>query len=435
MVHYLILKRGSVDDMRTKWIQIGCIGIAMMSVVLSACGSSGKYDEMELTSDEKVVVCFDTEVYERDGFSAVQEFGLSLLKEQLEESNPVISPASAYIALAMTGDGAEGNTRQEFLDLLGKDGEMTLLSSMMMKRLPAQEKGLQVELADSIWIDDQFKVKEEWLSKVESVYEAQVFQTMLETDETMFAINDWVSHQTKDLIAEMVEQPFNSDTRLVLLNAVYFDGMWQEEFEAKDTREEYFYIATDEATKMPMMNQYGINYEYIETSELEGCVLPYQDGNYAFVALIPKDEQQKVEDCIKALNAKKMTELLANRKSCLMDLKLPKFEVEYGKKLNDVLKNIGLIDAFDGQKADFSSMGKSKDGMPVCIGEVVQKSVIRVDEKGTEAAAATEVVMVEECAMEPIEEVKKLYFNRPFFYMIMEMKYQIPVFMGVMDHP
>lgn len=417
-----------------KWIQIGCIGVVMLAVLFSACGTA-KYDEMELTSDTKSVVCFDTEVYERDGFAAVQEFGLSLLKEQLEESNPVISPVSAYIALAMTGDGTSGNTRQEFLNVLGNEGEMTLLSDMIMESLPTQEEGLQVQLADSIWIDDEFLVNDEWLSAIESVYEAQVFQTMLETEKTMLAMNNWATEKTNRLIDKIVEQPFSGDTRLVLLNAVYFNGLWQEEFLGKDTRDDYFYVAMDEAGKVPMMCQYGVTYEYIEALDLEGCVLPYQDGRYAFVALMPKDEQQKVDDCMKELSAEDLTELLESRENCLVDLKIPKFEVEYGKKLNDALKNMGIKDAFASAKADFSKMGKSKEGAPICIGEVVQKSVIRVDEKGTEAAAVTEVTVVTECAIEYEKQPRKLYFNRPFFYMIMEMEHQIPLFMGIMDNP
>lgn len=420
--------------MKKKGIKVVTMAL-VVGMTLSACAGSTHYDDMELTSDVKSVVCFDTEVYERDGFTAVQEFGLSLLKEQFEETNPVVSPVSAYIALAMTGDGADGNTRQEFLDLLGTGGEMTLLSKEMLEKLPKKEDELNVQLADSIWIDDEFDVKEEWLTNIESVYDAQVYQADLKTDTVMEAMNEWISNQTKDLIKEMVEKPFSADVRLVLFNTVYFNGIWKTEFEACDTRDAYFYIAHDEVGKMPMMHQYGNHYDYLELAELEGCVLPYRDGNYAFVALMPKGESLNIRTCLEELAVEDVITMLEQKENCMIDLQLPKFEMEYKKRLNDSLMNMGLVDAFDGDKADFSQMGKSKDGQPICIDEVVQKSVIRVDEKGTEAAAATEVVTKAECAMELIEEPKKLYFNRPFFYIIMEMDHQIPLFMGVMDNP
>ena len=161
----------------------------------------------------------------------------------------------------------------------------------------------------------------------------------------------------------------------------------------------------------------------------------YKNSDYAFVALIPKDENLDIRRCLEKLNAEDMSMIIEQKENYMMDLRLPKYEVEYGKQLNDVLKNMGLIDAFDGEKANFSKMGKTMTGRPICIDEVVQKTVIRVNERGTEAAAATKVVMSEESAMELSEEVKKLYFNRPFFYMIMEMEYQIPLFMGIMDNP
>lgn len=421
--------------MKKKWIQISCVVVMMLSVVVSACGCSSRYEDMQLTSDVKSVVCFDTEVYERDGFAAVQKFGLRLLEEQFEETNPVISPVSAYIALAMTGDGAEGNTRQQFLDLLGENGEMTLLSKEMLQHLSNQDVGLKVQLADSVWIDDEFEVYREWLANVESVYDAQVYQTDLKTDAVKGAMNEWISKQTNGQIKEMVENPFDPDVRLVLFNTVYFNGIWETEFKAMDTWDDYFHISRDELGKMPMMHQYGMHFDYLETLELEGCILPYENGAYAFVALIPKDESLNIRLCLEKLNAEDMKLMIEHKENCMMDLRLPKYEVEYGKQLNDVLKNMGLIDAFDGEAADFSKMGKTMTGRPICIDEVVQKAVIRVDERGTEAVAATKVVMSEESAMEPIEEPKKLYFNRPFFYMIMEMEQQIPLFMGIMDNP
>ena len=135
------------------------------------------------------------------------------------------------------------------------------------------------------------------------------------------------------------------------------------------------------------------------------------------------------------MTADGLSYLLEDRQNLLVNVKLPKFEVSFDKMLNDSLINMGLADAFDKEKADFSSLGTMDSGNPVYISLVRQKAVVKVDEEGTEAAAATEVAIKEACALLPENEPIDVFFDQPFLYLIMDMENQLPLFMGIMDNP
>lgn len=372
--------------------------------------------------------------YEIKSYLPVQEFGFTLFKENMDVLNPVMSPVSAYIALTMAGDGAQGNTHQEFLNVLSPDENMTALSESMMNILPKKTDYLEVSLSNSAWVDDEFTVNDEWAGQIDSFYDAEVYQMDVASEKAMKAMNNWISDSTHELIKEMIAQPFDAETRMVLFNALYFNGKWSSPFMENMTNEESFYMSSDEAVKVPMMSQYQEYYEYFNDNNVEGVVLPYRDGNYSFVGIMPSDKNADIREVYNTLTPQMLTELFEKRKSTFINLKLPKFEVEFDKLLNDSLINMGLKDAFDEDKADFSKMGTTLTGNPLYISIVRQKAVVKVDEEGTEAAAVTEIAMCETAALiedEPID----VFFDRPFIYFIMDMENQIPLFIGIMENP
>ena len=383
---------------------------------------------VNLSEQTNTGICID---YSIDTYQPVQDFGFALFKENMDETNPVLSPVSAYIALTMAGNGAEGNTRQQIYDVLGKDGSMTVLSDSMMNRLPQKTEQITLELYNSAWIDDEFTVKDEWIGEVTSLYDAQAFQTDVATITAMNAINEWVEENTHGLIKQMIEQPFEKETRLVLFNTLYFDGKWQNPFLMETTYEEEFHVSDTKTVQVPMMHQYDERYEFFENDYIKGIVMPYRDSNLAFVAILPQGNAD-IRDRL-TLTADGLSGIMEDREYQTVHVKLPKFEVSFDKVLNDSLINMGLVDAFDGEKADFSGIGTTDSGYPIYISMVRQKAVVKVDEEGTEAAAATEVAMAECTALldEPIE----IYFDKPFLYLIMDMETEIPLFMGIMDNP
>ena len=185
-----------------------------------------------------------------------------------------------------------------------------------------------------------------------------------------------------------------------------------------------------------MMNLYATEVDYIANDFAEGVILPYQnDGNQnmAFIALKPTDNTN-VRDIYGRLTGRDIQDMIVNKQTALVNMKLPKFEIIFDKNLTECLKNMGLTQCFDVEKANFDQIGKAESGENLYIGLVRQKAKIIVDEEGTEAAAVTAVLMMCAGALEP-EETKELYFNEPFIYMIMDMDNDMPLFIGILDNP
>lgn len=381
--------------------------------------------------------------YVTESYESVQKFGYDLLAQNIHDQNPVLSPVSAYLALSMAGCGAGGTTRDAFYNVLGND--MMALSDDMMNTLPAKGDSLNVSIADSAWIDDEFIVDGTWLGTVQSLMDAEAFQADLSTEKTMGKINHWIDDKTNGLINQMLAEPLDEMTQLALFNTVYFKGKWEIPFEAHNTHKEDFYNADSylpksasiEDVTVDMMNLYLTDLDYIANDFAEGVILPYQKNDdssdtLAFVALKPIDSD--IRDVYSKLTSEVMTDILVNRQTVLVNLKLPKFEITFDKELNESLSNMGLEEAFDVNKADFDQMGKTQSGDNLYIGLVRQKAKVIVDEEGTEAAAVTEVFMDAGGAAR-IEEPKEIYFNEPFIYMIMDLDKEIPLFAGILDNP
>lgn len=382
--------------------------------------------------DAAVGVCIE---YDTGTYASIQNFSYELFAQNIASENPVLSPVSAYLALSMAGVGADKTTRKEFYDLLGED--MMALSDDMMNQLPKNSENIIVSLANSAWIDDQLSVNDQWIGEITSLMDAQAFQSNLSSPETMENINHWIESQTNGLIDEMLTEPLDVQTKLALFNTVYFKAKWATPFEAHSTYKEDFVLENGEAVETEMMHN-SFKMDYIANDFTEGVILPYRnwqegDGNYALVALKPKSVDSSIRDVYGKLTMETIANLIDSKQTRQVNLKLPKFEITFDIVLNDSLQNMGLNEAFDSSLADFTRLGTTKNENSLAISLVRQKAKIIVDEEGTEAAAATEVLMTE-CAAIVLEEMD-VFFNEPFFYMIMDMDKEIPLFFGILDNP
>lgn len=413
-----------------------------------------KLESTSLTETTAQSVCID---YVIESYKNIQKFAYDLFAQQIESENPVLSPVSAYLALSMAGCGADGTTKEEFYNVLGND--LLSLSDDMMNRFSIAGDRMNLSVANSAWIDNKFIVDNTWLGTVKSLMDAETFQTDLSTEQVMNQVNSWINDKTNGLIDTMLTEPLPRQTRLALFNTVYFKGKWELPFEPQNTHSETFYLQKEQGIEKPepiewkpmqkeqenekqveMMNLYRSDLEYLSNDFMEGVLLPYQkngdenNGNtLAFIALKPTEKNQ-IREVYCKLTDEVISDVLTNRQTQTVDLKLPKFEVTFDKKLNESLTNIGLVECFDEDKANFDQLGKTIYEDTLYIDLVRQKAKIIVDEEGTEAAAATEVVMMDKCAM-IMTEPKKLYFNEPFIYMIMDMETEVPLFLGILDNP
>ncbi|MDE6365011.1 MAG: serpin family protein [Lachnospiraceae bacterium] len=390
----------------------------------------------DLKEDTETGVCID---YVIESYQNIQQFGYRLFSQHLNSKNPVISPVSAYLALTIAGCGADGATREEFYDVLGKD--MIPLSDDLMNRFPKTGDLMKLSIANSAWIDDKFVVDNTWLGTVKSLMDTEVVQTELSTPQTMNKINDWIEAKTGGLIHDMLTVPLDLHVRLALFNTIYFKGKWECPFDPQNTYKEAFYLqrGQEENVQADMMNMYLTELEYLSNDFMEGVILPYQQNEInsnetlAFIALKPTGDKG-VRDLYSQLPNEVRTSVIENKQTYLVNLKLPKFEVTFDEKLNKSLINMGLTECFDEDKANFDQLGKTLDGDKLFINLVQQKAKIIVDEEGTEAAAATEILMCDRGAA--IEtDFKEMYFNEPFIYIILDLETEIPLFIGILDNP
>ncbi len=399
-----------------------------------------KNDSLEaesIPSTENITqsVCID---YTIESYKNVQKFAYDLFAQHIDSENPVLSPVSAYLALSMAGCGAEGTTKEEFYNVLGND--LLSLSDDMMNRFLATGNILNLSIANSAWIDDAFVANDTWLGTVKSLMDAEIFQEDLSTEQTMNKVNSWINDKTNGLIDIMLSEPLTEQTRLALLNTVYFKGKWEVPFESQNTQSEVFYLQKEQEKEkqVDMMNLYLTELEYLSNDFMEGVLLPYQksdensNNSFAFIALKPTGESD-IREVYQKLTDEVISDILVNRQTETVNLKLPKFEVTFDKKLNESLINMGLSECFNEGKANFEQLGKTIHNDTLYINLIRQKAKIIVDEEGTEAAAATEVLMMARGVM--ITDSKELYFNEPFIYIIMDMETEVPLFVGILDNP
>ncbi len=387
-------------------------------------------ESMEKTETEEGAA--GTEAGKPGEYERIGRLGLGLLEKCAETSNPLVSPLSAYLALAMAGEGARGETRAEFEDVLGKNMDIT--SATILAEWPVKEKEATLQIADSLWLRTGFEANREWTDRIEKEYQARVEGLELSSEDAKSRINQWVSENTEGLIPEMLSQPLGEEVILALINTVYFKGDWKIPFDAEATKKADFRTADGNRIKTDMMALYRENLEYVKGENAEGVLLPYVKGaqgrELAFMALKPLGGM-KVRDMVSELDPGTVSDMLKGREARYISLELPKLEIESDLDLKESMKALGLKRVFDEREADLTGMGTAPDGN-LYISLLKQKAVLRVDEKGTEAAAATMAGV--ECSS-AMEEPYLISFDEPFLYMILDVESGVPLFMGIVDQP
>ena len=396
-----------------------------MLVSLAGCGMIQSTDLME---DIKGIEVAYEEIVE-DENAAVTDFAVRLLQNSMEEGeNTLISPLSVLVALAMTVNGAEGETRTQMEEVLGMSAEdLNTYVHAYMESLP-EEEGYKLSLANSIWFtdDEKFTVNEDFLQLNADYYGAGIYETPFD-DSTRKDINLWVEENTDGMIKDILDK-IPDEAVMYLVNALAFEAEWPKAYEKSDVREGIF--TTEDGVEQAVELMHSSEYQYLEDENAKGFIKYYLDNNYAFAALLP-DENVSVEEYVNSLTGERLHAMLSEPVNISVTAALPKFETEYDMEMSDVLKEMGMSLAFEPDLAEFSKLGTHVDGN-IYINRVLHKTFISVAEKGTKAGAATVVEMVTECAMEEMVEPKKVILDRPFIYMLIDCEHQIPFFIGTM---
>lgn len=361
---------------------------------------------------------------------AAAEFGLKILRASMGEGgNVLVSPLSVLSALTMTANGAQGDTLAQMEKALGLPvGQLNEYLSAYGRNLPSGEKYL-FHQANSLWLKERaVEVEKDFLQKNADYFGAGIFQEPFDSA-TVEKVNGWVKEHTHGMIPQMLGE-LSPQAVMILVNALAFEGEWAHIYEEQDIREGSFTLADGSAKPVDMM--FSSEYGYIKDGEAVGFLKYYTDAKYAFAALLP-GEGQSLADYAATLTGQHLRQLLAEPEEREVWANLPKFETEYSVSLSDTLRALGMTDAFDPDKADFSAMGQAADGWPLYIGDVLHKTYISVFEQGTKAGAATAVVMEAGAAM--TDEPARVILDRPFLYMIVDTETCTPVFLGAMEDP
>lgn len=410
---------------------IKLIALVMCAAMLTGCAASGGVKN--LTDG---VNAADVTLPEVTDYTMIGDLGAGLMQYAAaqEAENPVLSPLSAYLCLAMLMPGANENTKAEFEKILGADWDyVSALAADIAAQLEKTGGSTKLDLANSIWTDDDKAViEEEWLKTVKAYFGPDIYSADLPSDGALKAINKWVNDKTNGMIPKLHDENYDKDTIMVLLNALYMKAEWAHKFEGQDTYDREFTKADGSAVTVPFMNMFEAYESYIKTEDAEGIMLPYDDGRLAFIALKPGSGDAR--GYASSLTGAKLKELIAAAKAdTFVTVNMPKFSTGYSVYLTDALKAMGMTDAFDPDLADLTGAGRGVDG-PLYISYVFQKVKVDVNEEGTEAAAVTEIATAKGCAL-PADEPIVLTFDKPFVYAIVDTETGVPLFAGVMENP
>lgn len=410
---------------RISLVIISLLLVCAMAVNLTGC-------TMEVQAKDLMDGIIPSQVNALDDLGSqnadVTEFAIRLFKASEESGkNTLISPLSVLCALAMTANGAEEETLAQMEEVLGMTTEeLNLYLYSYMQNLPQGEK-YKLSLANSIWFteNERFTVNQDFLQTNANYYGADIYKAPFD-NQTLKDINNWVKQNTDEMIPEILDK-IPDEAIMYLVNALAFEAEWMEIYEKQQVRDGKF--TKEDGTKQDVKFMYGTEGTYLEDENAIGFKKYYKGGKYAFVAMLP-NEGVSVSEYIASLNGESLNALLSNPQYGTVYTSIPKFETEYTVEMAEILKGMGMTEAFDMYNADFEGLGTSTAGN-IYISRVLHKTFISVGEKGTKAGAATVVEMADGAAAEP-QEPKEVYLDRPFVYMLIDCENNIPFFIGTM---
>ena len=380
--------------------------------------------------------CFDKK---EDSKTKPDDFNIKLIKQVNKKGNYLISPYSIEIALNMLGEGANGNTKKQ-ID--------SVLPDRKINNVSVKDR---INVANGVFIKDDYKdlIRKEFKNTLANDYDSEIIYDKFKTPDV---INNWVNTKTDGMIEKILDR-IEENFTLGLANAIAIDVDWASEFECQDTKKQEFTKIDGKKINVEMMhNSYkSKGYKYLKSDDATGVVIPYKsydvktgkvdyDGgrNLEFIGILPEKD---VETYVNNLSSKKLNKLIDNGKEASskyeIKLALPRFTYEYEvPKFGEVLESMGIKDAFNPKKADFTNIMNKKDMKDnLYVGTAIHKTYIDLNESGTRAAAVTYFGVDAMGLPDEKGESVEIKFNRPFVYMIRDSKTKEILFFGAVYEP
>lgn len=363
--------------------------------------------------------------------NGVNNFAFDLYDALPKGSNCFYSPYSISSALSMLDQGAGGETKTELESTLGIKDLSTWNTEMQSYLNKDWSKQTYVNTANSIWMttgkDWASNISDDFLLPAKTYYHGEIYEADF-TDhagQVVKDVNNWVNEHTNQMIPSIMNE-LTTDTVMMLINAVYFEGKWQTPFTEDNTYDDTFHGTNGDST-VPMMHLYDERFSYADNGSIKGIVLPYDGDSVVMKVFLPSKEVDAITDLFDALSSDEKQALIDSLDNAdspeIETVQLPKFTDEQSiNGLDDILKGLGIRSAY--ASADFS---KIADG--IAVSSVSHKAKVIVDENGTKAAAETDII-IKETAMMPPEKTYNFIVDQPFIYVIEDQDTGMILFMG-----
>lgn len=359
------------------------------------------------------------------------KFALDLYRQiRDEEGNLFYSPYSISSALSMTYAGARRDTAQQMKDTLGFGScdQLHHAFNALNLRLNRERENFVLNIANALWGQESYHFEENFLDVLARDYGAGMYRLDFREspDSSRRTINDWVENRTENKIEKLLPPgSINPATRLVLTNAIYFNASWKNPFREEDTQKENFTVLDGSQVEVSMMSQTS-HFRFFNGDGYRAVELPYQEEQASMLVILPS--KGRLEEIEKSMSTGLVENIVKNLERESVRLKMPRFEFKFKASLSKTLSEMGMPAAFDPERADFSGMTGDRS---LWIDKVFHKAFVSVDEKGTEAAAATAVVMPTSA---PIKTVK-MNIDHPFMFLIRDDETETILFAGRVTNP
>lgn len=377
-------------------------------------------DPPEITAAQKQII------------EASNVFAFNLFQEVLSSKtdiNILISPLSVSYALGMTFNGANGQTETDMAATLGyanlTDEDVNYSYKNLTEALISLDPSVIFEIANSIWMREGFPVEQAFIDVNQYFFDAEVASLDFNDDNSVNTINDWISDKTHEKIQDVLQPPINPAVVMFLINAIYFNGTWTYEFDPDDTYPGQFHQSETQQVDCDYMKETAV-YSCMINDDFSAVDLPYGNQDYSMTIFKPR-MGKTLDDFMAIFNQENFSKWMESLSNDSITIKLPKFKFGYGIELKDALTALGMGIAFNPSLADFSGITAS---WRLFISKVIHKTFIQVDERGTEAAAVTIVVM----EFTSIQE-EPYTFDHPFIFVIHEKNTGAILFMGKVINP
>lgn len=405
---------------------VGCLLFTFVVGVVVAC-TSEQEENGDMNRTKRPVD--DKETYQ-EMIEPMHALGFSLMNEV--EGNALVSPMSLYAALSMAYNGAEGETKEGIAKVLQvegiKDRALNEANAALSSILSGRSKAIQLDIANSIWLNDRFVFQEQFAEQNKTYFDAEIASLNIDDEQAATKINNWVKQATHQKIEEVIEAPLQANFVALLLNAIYFKGDWTHAFDEALTANDTFFLKDGGKNEIPFMYMER-ELAYLENESFQAVKLPYGEGEMHMTVFLP-NEKTDLDTLKKSLTHENWAAWQVAFRTQEGRISLPTFTLEYEIELNEFLKKTGMESAFDA-RANFSEM--IEGDVSLAISKVKQKTYLAVNEEGTEAAAATSIEIRETAAM--IESPFEMKVNRPFFIAITDEETDAILFMGTIENP